>query len=105
MDTAHLPLSFSLSSNDTLDTLEAVLAIARRGNVRLGALNVTAHAHGDEVFLELQAGEADLLALFLARLRNLYCVDNIVVHERGSAGPSLREHAPRHAMGSCGCRA
>ena len=81
----HLPLSFSVAAPDTLDTLEAVLAIARRGGLRLAAMRLSPQAGSDEVFMDLQAAEADLLALFLARLRNHACVAGIVVHRDGRA--------------------
>lgn len=82
MTDAHLPLTFSVASGDTLDTLEAVLAIARRGGLRLAAMQVAPCTDADQVYLDLRAGEPDLLTLFLARLHSLFCVSDIVIHER-----------------------
>lgn|GEM_PF-3251718 len=84
MTDAYLALRFSVSPADTLDTLEAALAIARRGGLQLAGIHVQApaacHANpGDEVLLQLRAADADRLELFLTRLRNLYCAQKIVV--------------------------
>lgn len=77
MNDAHLPLAFSVDKSTSLDTLEAVLAIARRGGVRLASLHLQAHDTADLVTMELVAGERDLLDLFDARLRNLIGVHGI----------------------------
>lgn len=71
MNDAHLPLRFSVPKTATLDTLEAVLAIARRGGLHLAALELDSSAAHDSVFLKLGAVEADLLDLFMARLHNV----------------------------------
>ena len=90
MKNALLPLSFSVASRDTLDTLEAVLAIARRGGLRLAALKVHARSDAcDEVDLILAAVEADLLDLFLARVRNLFCVEELRVTVGTGVHPSF----------------
>lgn len=73
MDYSHLPLTFSLDHNGTLDTLEAVLAIARRGGLRLAKLSLD----DLKVAIELRADDADLLALFSARLHNVIGVYDI----------------------------
>lgn len=73
MDYSHLPLTFSLDQDSALDTLEAVLAIARRGGLRLAKLNLEGH----KVAVELRADDADLLTLFSARLHNVIGVHNI----------------------------
>lgn len=83
MTSACLPISFSIDNQSTLDTLEAVLAIARRGGLRLARLQLQASATDDRVSLELLADEPGLLELFDARLRNLIGVYGI---DRG-AGP------------------
>ncbi len=80
MNEHHLPLSFSLVAAETLDTLEAVLAIARRGGLRLVYLHVVDTERATDVALTLCAADADPLALFLARLNNLVGVHDIVDH-------------------------
>jgi hypothetical protein len=77
MNSAFLPLTFSLDQNSTLDTLEAVLAIARRGGLRLCKLD----CRQQEVSLELAADDPDLLALFQCRLQNVIGVNDILVSE------------------------
>lgn len=80
MNDAHLSLTFCLPDTDTLDTLEAVLAIARRGSVRLATMQVSpCDTRRQQVAIALRAAEPDLLELFLARLRNLYCIDDITL--------------------------
>lgn len=104
MNDSHLALRFSVSPADTLDTLEAALAIARRGGLRLAGMHVeapaTCHAAGcDEVFLKLRAAEADLLQLFLKRLRQLYCAGNIVVLSAPCDSPDTFDtHQTQQAM-------
>ncbi len=73
MNSAHLHLTFSLDHESTFDTLEAVLAIARRGRLRLAGL----HLQEVRVALDLHASERDLLDLFEARLRNVIGVHDI----------------------------
>ncbi|NHZ81512.1 hypothetical protein F2P44_19845 [Massilia sp. CCM 8695] len=77
MNDSHLPLSFSVSKTATLDTLEAVLAIARRGGLQLAALALDSRAGDDTVFLNLRAPDADLLDLFMARLNNVIGITDI----------------------------
>jgi hypothetical protein len=84
MNYSHLPLTFSLDQDSTLDTLEAVLAIARRGGLRLANLNLNNH----RVAVDLEAEDADLLALFSARLHNVIGVHDIATPAR------LPEDAP-----------
>jgi acetolactate synthase regulatory subunit len=72
MNDPHLPLRFSVPKRATLDTLEAVLAIARRGGLQLAALELdSSGADADTVFLQLRALESDLLDLFMTRLHNV----------------------------------
>jgi acetolactate synthase regulatory subunit len=85
MNANHLPLSFKIEKDSTLDVMEAVLAIARRGGLQLGALQMRSHPQADAVFLELLAPEADLLALFLTRLRNVIGVHDIAAPEQSCA--------------------
>jgi hypothetical protein len=77
MNDTHLPVSFSVDKDRTLDTVEAVLAIARRGGLRLGAMQLRSRESDDRVYLELHAPEPDLLDLFMARLHNQVGVDAI----------------------------
>jgi acetolactate synthase regulatory subunit len=77
MNTHALPLTFSIDNSSTLDTLEAVLAIARRGGLRLAGLTLAPDAFSDRVSLQLVADEPDLLDLFQARLANLVGVHDI----------------------------
>jgi acetolactate synthase regulatory subunit len=77
MTSALLPLSFTLDQASALDTLEAVLAIARRGGLRLARLSVASAASADLVSMELLAADPDLLALFEARLRNVIGIDDL----------------------------
>lgn len=78
MTCAHLPLSFSVEHGTTFDTLEAILAIARRGGLRLARLHVQASTAADCVSIDLLADDPDLLALFEARLHNVIGVEDIV---------------------------
>jgi hypothetical protein len=71
MNDSHLPLRFSVPKRATLDTLEAVLAIARRGGLHLAGLELDSSAAHDTVFLDLRAIEPDLLDLFMTRLHNV----------------------------------
>lgn len=73
----QLALTFSIDPQHTLDTMEAVLAIARRGGLQLGALQLGPRAQDGRAYLELQAPDPDLLDLFLARLHNLIGVADI----------------------------
>lgn len=77
MTSAQRPLTFCLDKEAAIDTLEAVLAIARRGGLRLSRLHLTARETDDLVCIELLASEHDLLDLFEHRLRNLVNVFNI----------------------------
>ena len=77
MNCAHLPLTFSVDNDTTLDILEAVLAIARRGGLRLSRLHVQAAPAADLVRMDLLADDPDLLALFAARLGNVIGVADI----------------------------
>jgi hypothetical protein len=77
MNTALLPLTFTLDRDATLDTLEAVLAIARRGGLQLTSLE----CRQQQVALELAAPDSDLLTLFQNRLHNVIGVNDILVSE------------------------
>ena len=77
MNDSHLPLRFSVPKTATLDTLEAVLAIARRGGLQLAALELDNRAADDTIFLNLRAPDADLLDLFMARLYNVIGISDI----------------------------
>lgn len=76
MTCARLPLSFSIDPDSTFDTLEMVLAIARRIGLRLLHLRV----RGEQVVLELGADDDDPLALFAARLHNVIGVHDIALN-------------------------
>ena len=82
MTCAHLPLTFSVDKDTTLDILEAVLAIARRGGLRLSRLHLQAAAPADLVSMDLLADDPDLLALFAARLNNVIGVTDVDTHPR-----------------------
>ena len=76
MTSARLPFSFSIDPDTPFDTLEMVLAIARRIGLRLLYLSV----RDEQVMLELGAGGDDPLALFAARLHNVIGVHDIVLN-------------------------
>ena len=76
MTCARLPLSFSIDPTSTFDTLEMVLAIARRIGLRLHYLRV----RGEQVVLEMGAADDDPLALFAARLHNVIGVHDIALN-------------------------
>jgi len=77
MNSAHLALTFCVDKPGTLDALEAVLAIARRGGLQLAALQLRSLPAQDSVFLDLQAPDPDLLDLFMARLHNVIGIDSV----------------------------
>lgn len=72
-------LTFLLEPAGTLDTLESVFAIARRGGLRLRRLRLDPKGADDFVYLRLSADDPDLLDLFRARLANLIGVHEIRV--------------------------
>ncbi len=67
----HQHLTFTVDKAQTLDALEAALAIARRGGLQLTGLQLRSCEQGNAVDLCLHAGEAGLLELFVARLHNV----------------------------------
>ena len=73
----HLPLHFSIPNEDALNILEAVLAIARRGGLELGALRLHSGAHAAKVCLQVRASERELIDLFLARLHNVIGIEEL----------------------------
>ena len=73
-------LTFFVDKGQTLDALEAALAIARRGGLQLSSLQLRSGAADDAVYLCLQAGEPGLLELFLARLHNVIGIAGIDVN-------------------------
>ena len=96
MNDAKLSLNFQFPTADTFDTLEAVLAIARRGGLHLRAMRVSAPSvHRMSAFLQLEAHEGDLLDLFIARLQNLFCVEDVQVHADRTSDALIA--APDHA--------
>jgi hypothetical protein len=78
-------LTFTLEPASLIDTLEAVLAIARRGGLRLAALTL----QRQQVALELEADDSDLIDLFNARLHNVIGVHDIAVSDRLTRAPHL----------------
>jgi acetolactate synthase regulatory subunit len=70
-------LTFCTDKDTTIDTLEAVLATARRGGLHLARLQMHARDPHDQVVLELIARDSDLLDLFVHRVRNLFGVYSI----------------------------
>ena len=77
MNPHRLPLTFAVAKPHTLDAMEAVLAIARRGGCQLASLQLRDGPDTSHVALELHAPEPELLDLFLARLHNLHDIDQI----------------------------
>jgi hypothetical protein len=73
-------LTFFVDKGQTLDALEAALAIARRGGLQLAGLQLRSREQDDAVDLCLQAGEPGLLDLFLARLHNVIGIAGIDVN-------------------------
>jgi hypothetical protein len=78
MTCARLSIGFSIEPDSTFDTLETVLATARRTGMRLARLEVRAH----KVALELDAGDEDLCSLFSARLHNVIGVHDVCMLPR-----------------------
>jgi hypothetical protein len=76
MTCARLPLCFRVDPDSPLDTLETVLAIARRIGLHLAWLQL----RGDQAWLELHAADHDPLALFSARLHNVIGVHDIALN-------------------------
>jgi hypothetical protein len=77
MNSAALTLTFHISRDEPAATLEAVLAIARRGGVHLSAMRFADLVHDRHAILTLASDEPDRLDLFLARLHNLIGVSDI----------------------------
>lgn len=77
MNSCHLPVRFSIDKARTLDTMEAVLAIARRGGLTLSRLQLHSRAGDDLALLELRASDPELLNLFVLRLSNVIGVADI----------------------------
>ena len=75
-------LTFLLEPASTLDTLEAILATARRGGLQLDALRVQPEGADNAVHMRVRGPDADMLDLFTLRLHNLMDVHAI---ERQSA--------------------
>ncbi len=78
MTCTHLPLSFSVDNDAIFDTLEAVLAIARRGGLHLSSLHLH-DGNSGRVCMELLAPEPCPLDLFVARLHNVIGVHDLEV--------------------------
>ncbi len=76
----HQHLTFLVDKTQTLDALEAALAIARRGGLRLAGVQLSKHGDDDAVYLCVQAGEPDSLDLFLARRHNVVGIAAIDVN-------------------------
>ena len=77
MNPHSLPLTFAIAKTHTLDAMEAVLAIARRGGCHLASLQLRDGPGATQVALELHASAPELLALFLTRLHNLHDIDDL----------------------------
>ncbi|MES2318812.1 MAG: hypothetical protein V4631_15130 [Pseudomonadota bacterium] len=65
-----------MEKDSPLDTLEMVLAIARRIDLRLARMQL----RGTRVCMELEAGDADALTLFCTRLHNVIGVYDIALN-------------------------
>jgi hypothetical protein len=76
MNSPRLCLTFRVDPDSPLDTLEMVLATARRISLRLARMQV----RGELVFLDLRADEEGPLTLFCARLHNLIGVHSIALN-------------------------
>ncbi len=76
MNSHRLSLTFRVDPDSPLDTLEMVLAIARRISLRLARMEV----RGELVFLDLRADEGDPLTLFCTRLHNVIGVHSIALN-------------------------
>jgi hypothetical protein len=96
MTTARLSLGFSIEPDCTFDTIEMVLATARRTGTRLARLDVRAY----EVLLQLDAGDEDLLMLFRARLHNVIGVHSIA--ERVCMLPKMKKYRTLHPLSLTG---
>jgi len=92
MTCARLLLSFSVDPATTFDTLEMVLAIARRIGLHLARLEVDA----GRVRIDLQAGHADPLALFHARLNNVIGVYDVCMLPIEQKYRTLRQSSDAH---------
>jgi acetolactate synthase regulatory subunit len=79
MNSATLTTTFDIATDEPAGTLEAVLAIARRGGVQLAALHFAAAGHERRAILTLASDEPDRLDLFLTRLHNVIGVSGITV--------------------------
>jgi acetolactate synthase regulatory subunit len=77
MNSPHLALTFHVAKDCTLDTLEGVLAIARRGGLNLAGLQLRSCDGNDAISLDLFHEEADRLDLFFARLNNVWGVHSV----------------------------
>jgi hypothetical protein len=77
MTSSHRTFTFFIDRDSPIDTLEAVLAIARRGQLHLSGLHVLAHPTVHLVVLGLTAPDSELLDLFEARLGNQIGVADI----------------------------
>ena len=99
MTSALLPLTFSIGHASTLDTLEAILAIARRGGLTLATLELQPSGRDAQVQMNLLAHDPHLLDLFEARLRNVIGVHDIERRSRGAGSLDSGAHRP-----ACHCR-
>ena len=86
----QLAVRCALDKAHTFDLLEAILAIARRGGLQLGTLQLRARADADAAYFELRAADAELLELFMARLSNVIGVTQIarIEQDRTAASPA-----------------
>ena len=91
MNSPHLLLRFDIDPGDAFGTLEAVLAMARRGGLALERLATHAQSRQHHVQLGLGAADADLLHLFLARLGNQIGVSAIDIEAISASTPALHE--------------
>ena len=77
MNDAHLTLTLDFEPDDTLGTLETVLATARRGGLQLDHLQFTVQPQGASMQLAVSADESDRLDLFALRVDNLYGIRHV----------------------------
>lgn len=85
MNPASLSLTFAVDQDEPAGTLEAVLAIARRGGVTLASMDFADTGKQARASLRLTSDEPDRLDLFLTRLHNVIGVSQLACHDKVSA--------------------
>lgn len=78
MNPASLSLSFAVDQDQACGTLEAVLAIARRGGVTLARMDYADIGKHARASVRLTSEEPDRLDLFLTRLHNVIGISQVI---------------------------